>query len=389
MNASLYLYWLFAALTCGSVAYCLIAIFAALRFSRYAAREAKQADASDFQPSVSVLKPVYGADRDLESNLRSFFLQNYPTFEILFCARDTSDPAVSVVRKLQAEFPLVPSRLLLIGTPKFLNAKVHSMEAMMEIAAHDFLVISDSDVRVAPNYLRRVVSPFRRSAVGLTTVLSRGVSGKSLWSRLEILGMNTQFMPGVLTAWLLLGLKFALGPTMAVRKSVAQKMGGMGILGDYLADDFVLGEKVAALGGKIEFAATVPEHLVFNDSFAHSLAHRLRWERSSRRSRPAGYLGQIFMHPLPLAVLALLLAPARSRATILLFTFALVVRLLLAGITASITLRDRSFLRSSWLLPLQDAVSFLIWIGALFGKEVEWRGARFTVRRGGKLQRTK
>lgn len=389
LNTPLYLYWLFAALTCGSLAYCLIAIFAAIRFSRYAAHEAKQADAGDFQPAVSVLKPVYGADRDLESNLRSFFSQDYPTFEILFCARDSSDSAVSVVRKLQAEFPLVPSRLLLIGAPKYLNAKVHSMEAMMEIAAHEFLVISDSDVRVAPNYLRRVISPFRRSEVGLTTVLSRGVSGKSLWSRLEILGMNTQFIPGILTAWLLLGLEFALGPTMAVRKSVAQKMGGMGILGDYLADDFVLGEKVAQLGRKVEFAATVPEHLVFNDSFAHSLTHRLRWERSSRRSRPAGYFGQIFMHSLPLATLTFVLSPEGSTAAITLFIFALMIRFLLAGITASVTLGDRSFLRSSWLLPFQDATGFLIWLTALFGKEVEWRGARFTVLRGGKLERVR
>jgi ceramide glucosyltransferase len=382
-----YVYWLFAALTCGSLAYCAIAAFAAIRFRRYAANEAERADARDFLPPVSILKPVYGADRDLEANLRSFFLQDYTNFEVLFSARDASDPAVSTVSKLQQEFPLVRSQLLLIGNPKYLNAKVHGMEAMMEIASHEFLVISDSDVRVATDYLRRVVSPFRRPEVGLTTVLSIGVPGESLWSRLEILGMNTQFIPGVLTAWFLLGVEFALGPTMAIRKSLVREIGGFGILRDYLADDFVLGEKIARLGREIEIAATVPEHLVFNDSFAHSLTHRLRWERSSRRSRPAGYFGQVFMHSIPLAAITLLLAPSESRTAIPLLVAAFLFRYLLAGITTLLVLADRSFLRSTWLLPAQDVVGFLIWVAALFGKHVTWRGERFAVLRGGRLER--
>lgn len=382
-----YIYWFFAALTGGALAYCAIAIFASIKFLRHAEKERQRADAGDFLPAASILKPVYGADRELEENIRSFFVQDYPNYEVLFAARDAGDSAVSVVRKLQEEFPMVPSRLVLVGNPKYVNAKVHGMEAMMEIAAHEFLVISDSDVRVDPNYLRRVISPFRNPEVGGTTVLSRGVSGKSLWSRLEILGMNTQFIPGVLTAWLLLGVEFALGPTMAVRKSLADKMGGLGALGDYLADDFVLGEKVANQGKKIEIAATVPDHLVFNDSFKHSLVHRLRWERSSRRSRPAGYFGQIFMHPLPLATLTLLCSQGVDRVGIALFLSAVAARCLMAGITASLVLNDRKFWRSGWLLPAQDLVAFLIWVAAIFGKEIEWRGARFTVLRNGKLER--
>jgi ceramide glucosyltransferase len=380
------IYWLFLALTCGSIGYCIIACYGAVRFLSLKKKFAS-APPQNFHPPVSLLKPVYGADRDLEDNLRSFYLQDYPTFEILFSAREESDPAVSIVRRLQSEFPLVPTRILLLGQPIYLNAKVHGMEAMTQAAAHEILVISDSDVRVAPDYLRKVVAPLSSPEVGMTTVLSKGAPGKTLWSKLETLGMNTQFVSGVLSAWVLLGIEFALGPTMVIRKSLVEKMGGMKILGDYLADDFVLGERIAQMGHKVELATTVPDHLVFNDSFQDSLVHRLRWERSSRRSRPAGYVGQIFMHTLPLATIAYALARADSRLALNILLLAFTIRYLLGGLTASLALEDGSFARHAWLLPLQDLVSFLIWLAAFFGKTVEWRGARFTVLPGGKLER--
>ncbi len=387
MSILTFSYWILAALTCGSLAYCAIAIFGAIRFLNRRKQSSLAAPLAAFTPPVSLLKPVYGVDRELESNLSSFYQQDYPCFEILFSAREESDPAVEIVRRLQAQYPFVPSRLLLIGPPKYLNAKVHGMEAMMEASAHRILVISDSDVRVAPDYLRSVVAPLSDSRVGMTTVLSRGVPGTTLWSQLETFGMNTQFIPGVLSAWVLLGLKFSLGPTMTVRKTLVEQMGGFKILGDYLADDFILGEQVARMGYRVEIPSTIPEHLVFNDSFAHALVHRLRWERSSRRSRPAGYVGQVFMHTLPLAGLTWLVSPPDSLLSVVLVMLSLTGRYLLAAITASLVLQDRTFAKSSWLLPVQDAVSFLIWLGAFFGKQVEWRGARFIVLPGGKLER--
>lgn len=389
MTAQSIVHWLFIGLALGSIAYCGIAIYAAVRFLALKKRGRRNLGQANYLPPASLLKPVYGADRSLEDNLRSFFLQDYPAYEILFSARDESDPAVAIVRKIQAEFPLIPSRLLLLGPPRYLNAKVHGMEAMMEAAAHEILVISDSDVRVAPDYLRQVIAPFEQADVGMTTVLSRGAPGRTLWSKLETLGMNTQFIAGVLSAWVLMGLEFALGPTMAVRKSLAGKMGGMGVLGDYLADDFVLGEKIAGMGFRVELAATVPDHLVYNDSFLHSLAHRLRWERSSRRSRPAGYFGQMFMHTLPLAALAFIAAPPDSLWGLSVLLVAVIFRYLLAAVTASLALEDSSFARLSWLLPVQDLVSFLIWLSAFFGRHVEWRGARFAVLPGGKLERVR
>ncbi|HWP85982.1 MAG TPA: bacteriohopanetetrol glucosamine biosynthesis glycosyltransferase HpnI, partial [Terriglobia bacterium] len=332
------------------------------------------------------LKPLCGLDRELEDNLRSFCRQDYPAYEILFHVRDQNDPAAEVVRRLQREFPALPMRLLVTGHPRYLNAKVHGLEAMSEAAAHEILVINDSDVRVAPDYLRAVVAPLADPQVGLVTCLSRGAAGRSLWSRLEALSMNTQFVPGVLTAWLLIGMEFSLGPTMVVRKRDVERIGGMGVLGDYLADDFVLGERIARSGKRVVLAAATPDHLVCNESLAASLRHRLRWERSSRRSRPAGYVGQLFLHAVPLALLTWAAAPGSHFALGLLLA-TLAMRWLLSWVSCRWVLHDRDYGRDWWLVPIQDLLSFGLWCWAFFGREIEWRGARFRVLRGGRLER--
>jgi len=221
----------------------------------------------------------------------------------------------------------------------------------------------------------------------MVTSISRGVPGGSLSSRLEALSMNAQFVPGVLSAWVLLGLKFSLGPTMVIRKQKVDSRGGFLRLGDYLADDFMLGELVAQSGESVELADSVPDHLVINETLLPSLRHRLRWERSSRRSRPAGYVGQLFMHTVPLAALAWAAAPAGSSWGAALVVASLAVRWLLAWTVSWGVLRDRNFRRDWWLLPFADLLSFGIWIWGFFGREIEWRGARFRVLRGGKLER--
>jgi ceramide glucosyltransferase len=227
----------------------------------------------------------------------------------------------------------------------------------------------------------------------MVTCISRGVPGRSLWSRLEALNMNTQFIPGVLAAWVLMGMEFSLGPTLVIRKGTVDALGGFARLGDALADDFVLGELVARSHQEVVLGTTVPDHLVCNESARNSLRHRLRWERSSRRSRPAGYVGQVFMHTLPLGLLAWAAAPSGSTLGPALPAAGLAARFLLAWVVSSRVLRDRDsaqgWRRDWWLLPLQDLLSFGVWLWAFFGREIEWRGARFRVLRGGKLEAVK
>ena len=387
MDWLLAIFWLFAAATIGSLVYCGIALCGAARFLRERRRWVLESTLQSFTPPLSLLKPLHGLDRELEENLHSFCLQDYPSFEILFSVRDPNDPAIDVVRRLERSFPLIPMRLLVLGEPRYLNAKVHGLEAMAEAAAHEILVITDSDVRVSPDYLRRVVAPVVDPNVGMATCISRGAAGRSLWSRLEALSMNTHFIPGILTAWVLIGIRFSLGPTMVIRRKTLNEVGGFKILGDYLADDFVLGERVAQSGKSVALAGTVPDHLVCHESLAASLRHRLRWERSSRRSRPAGYIGQLFMHTIPLALLAWAVAPRGSLLALALVLGSLALRWLLAWVTCRGVLHDKDYGRDWWLLPAQDLLNFAIWLWAFFGREIEWRGARFHVLRGGKLER--
>ena len=379
--------WLFLALAAGSAAYSLIALFAVIRFLQERGKKdrGRAGRSPEYAPPVSLLKPLYGLDPDLRANLESFCRQDYPAYEILFSVREESDAAVPIVRQLEKDFPRVPMRLLISGPPAYPNAKVHALEVMAETAAHEILVINDSGVRVAPDYLRRVARPFADPATGLVTCIARSMPSRGFWSVLEALGINTQFNPGVLTAWMLLGMQFSIGKTMAVRKQIVRQLGGFGSLGNYLADDFVLGERVAQAGHTVVLSETIPDNLLADFGMRASLTHRLRWERSSRRSRPAGYIGQIFLHNLPLALLAWCFAPPGSFLASAIIVACLVSRALLAWACAGPLLRDPMVRKFVWLLPVQDMMSFGVWLWAFFGREITWRGARFRVHKGGTL----
>ena len=210
--------WLLAGLVAGSLVYCLLVVLAARRYLRV--RPSALRDV----PPLSVLKPLAGLDDGLESNLRTFFEQTYPKFELIFAVRLASDPAVAVVRKLQAEYPHVATRLLYVGEPPYPNAKVWSLHHMTEAARHDLLIMSDSDIRVTPDFLNVIAAEFQDSRLGVSTCPYRAVPGSSLWSTLEAIGMNTEFLSGVLVARMLEGMKFALGPTATAPRAAGRGM---------------------------------------------------------------------------------------------------------------------------------------------------------------------
>ena len=235
---------------------------------------------------ISILKPLAGVDEGLDANLRSFFAQQYAEFEILFAVHDAADPAVALVEKLRGEFPAVPTQLIVSGDPPYPNAKVYSLDRMLQAACHDLVVMGDSDVRVSPRLLETLAREFQDERVGLITCPYRAVAGRSFWSEMEAVFINTEFLGGVLVARLLNGMDFALGPTIAVRKSVLSQIGGFDFLKDYLAEDFVMGNRVAASGWRVLLSSDVIEHRIGSQKFAPNLRHRLRWLRSTRRSRP-------------------------------------------------------------------------------------------------------
>lgn len=350
----------------GSAISSLLSIVAALRYLAVHPQSAKQL------PPISILKPLSGLDAGLESNLRTFFEQDYPGFEILFAVRHDSDPAVPVVEKLRSEYPQVPSRLLIVGEPPYSNAKVHSLDRMLPVAANDFLVMSDSDTRVTPSLLRTVASEFADPKLGVATCPYRAVPGPGFWSTLETIGMNTDFMAGILTARMLEGMQFAVGPTIAARRTVLESIGGFDRMKDYLAEDFVMGKFAAEAGYGVILSSYVIEHHIGSTGMRENAAHRLRWMRSTRRSRPLGYIGQLFTMPLPLALLALAIAPRFWPAVVIVVA----IRALAAYVVSARVLHARI----NWaLLPIEDVFGFCFWIAGFFGNTVTWRGRKFHV----------
>jgi ceramide glucosyltransferase len=365
--------YILIALVAGSAIYSLLSIFAALRFL-----STRRPAPSAMEP-ISILKPLAGLDPGLESNLRTCFEQDYPAFEILFAVRDDADPAVAVVERLRQEYPRVRTRLLITGEPPYANAKVFSLDRMMAAASNDLLVMSDSDIRTGRNLLRTVALEFQDPKLGIATCPYRAVSGPSFWSRIEAIGMNTDFLGGILVARVLEGMQFAVGPTIAARRSALASIGGFDRLKDYLAEDFVMGKFAAEAGHGVILSAGVVEHHIGSTDFAHNAVHRLRWTRSTRRSRPWGYLGQLFTMPLPLALALVAVEPSVWPFAIA----ALAVRFAAAYIISARVLH----VKLNWLLlPVEDLVVFGFWVAGFFGKTIIWRGRRYLLHADGRFE---
>ncbi|MEK7408159.1 MAG: bacteriohopanetetrol glucosamine biosynthesis glycosyltransferase HpnI [Acidobacteriota bacterium] len=331
---------------------------------------------------ISILKPLAGVDEGLEENLRSFFLQDYPEFEILCAVREAGDPAVVVFEKLRREYPRVPARLIVTGEPPYANAKVFSLDRMLAAARYDLLVMSDSDMRVEPQMLRQVAAEFQDERLGLATCPYRAVPGRSFWSVLEAIYINTEFLAGVLVARMVEGVKFALGPTIVARRATLEALGGLERFKEYLAEDFVMGKLAAEAGWGVILSSCVVEHRIGSQQLAENLRHRLRWARSTRRSRPYGYLGQVFLNPLPLALIVLVGIPACWPLALAMA----VARAVAAWAVAGWVLRDPLTARRWYLVPLQDLASFAIWLAGFFGNTITWRGRRYYLHRDGRFE---
>jgi ceramide glucosyltransferase len=364
---------IFLLILCGSLVYSILQIIAALRYV------AVKPPALQRTEPISILKPLAGLDLDLEPNLRTFFEQDYPAFEILFAVRSENDPAVEVVGRLQREYAHVSSRLLITGEPPYPNPKVFSLEKMLEAAANDLVVMSDSDICVTPVLLRTVAAEFQDPHLGVATCPYRAIPGASFWSRLEATGMNTDFWGSALVARMLEGMHFAVGPTIAARRNVLNAIGGFERLKDYLAEDFVIGKFAAESGHGVILSSYVIEHHIGSADWNENVEHRLRWTRSTRRSRPAGYIGQLFTMPLPLALLVCIFSPA--------WWPALAITALVRGLAAYTVSWTVLRARIQWgLLPIEDVMGFCFWIAGFFGNTISWRGRRYRLFADGKFE---
>jgi len=338
-------------------------------------------------PPVTLLKPLYGIEPQLRDSLHSFFRLDYPRFEIIFGARTTDDPALAIVSELMGIYPQVPVKVVTSGEPPWANAKCWSLVKMVGEARFNHLVISDSDVEVGSDYLRHLIPPLLQPGVGCVTTVFRGKPTGGLWARLEALGMSVEMTSGVLVADMLEGMKFALGPTMAVRREALQKIGGFAKFADYCSDDFLLGKWIAAAGYRVILSPHVIDHVILHGSLRQSLAHQTRWMKSTRYSRPKGHLGMALTFAMPYGVLGLLAGAASGELLLgsMVFAATFLNRAILSIVAGWAAIDDSRSLAYCWLYPLRDLMGFGFWLASFFSDKISWRGEQYRLEVGGKM----
>ncbi|HXC94280.1 MAG TPA: glycosyltransferase [Edaphobacter sp.] len=402
----LLLFGLFGLLT--SSVYLGMVILGALRFRRDALlEEARLREQPGFLPPISLFKPLHGDEVRLEENLRTFFEQDYlehvmqagestvengvSRVEVLFCARSDADEGLEIARRVASEYPNITTRFLTSGSPWAANAKVCSLVAMAKVASHDLWAISDSDVRVTPDYLRRIVLPFADLRVGCATCLYRGVGiSGSLWSKLEAVGMTIEMSSGICADGLVEPVQFALGPTMVTRRERVEEMGGFESMADYCADDFVLGNWIAKNGHKVVLSGHTIDHMVLQTDFVESMKHQVRWMKSTRFSRPKGHFGTGLTFGVPFGVMAcvgaLLLGMPVLGWSVL--AGCLVGRCLQAFVVGRYVVRERDIFATMLLFPLRDLIGALIWALSYVSNRIQWRGEVYELVDGGRMRRS-
>jgi ceramide glucosyltransferase len=424
--------WLFAALAACGFGYQFLVLAGIAKFRRllrqqtFVPADAKAASAGDptaatLMPPISILKPLRGRDPLLYEALRSYCLQDYPEFELIFGVADGNDPAVAEVQRLQREFPARLIKMIVCPQALGTNGKVSTLVQLLPAARHELILVNDSDILVPPDYLRKIAAGFGNGdaglpqrvsngagpaeatsasaeelahGVGLVTALYRGLPGSTLASRLEALTISTDFAASVLAAWVFeRKLNFALGSTLAVRRPALAAIGGWSPLLNYLADDYELGSRLAGAGFEVALAAVVVETALPGASFREMFLHQLRWARTIRDRRLGGYLGFGISYAVPWALLACLCAGLAPWSLGLLTAVAL-LRLAVAAFCQRTLHGQQADLHSSegknrirrgpslWLLPLRDVVALLVWTASFAGQTIEWRGETFRLRHG-------
>jgi ceramide glucosyltransferase len=338
-------------------------------------------------PPVSVLKPVHGLEPRLKENIESFFLQDYPSYEILFAAADENDPSLEIIREISSRYPHIPSRILVTGQPPWPNPPAYSFYRMSEISKYDILVTSDSDVEVGPDYLRDVVAPLLDPANGMVTCVYRGKNLGGFWSALDAIGMSVEMTAGVLVANLLEGMKFGLGPTIAVRKDALAKIGGYAAVGDYFSNDFAIGNFIEKAGYDVVLSRHVIDHVVAPMTFRRMWDRQVRWAKGTRYSRPKGHFGSVLVFAMPYGILGCAAAAALNfpRFATFLLGAALLNRLVECWVVGWKVVRDPQAKSAAWLYPVRDIFGFLVWCASYLTRRAVWRDSRYELVEGGRI----
>ena len=359
------------------LAYYIAGTLAALRFfTRERAREF-----ASYAPAVSLLKPVRGVDFGSYENFASFCTQEYAEYEILFGVVDDTDPAVPLIQRLMTDFPQRRIRLFIGAERIGANRKVNMLARLAREAQHEILVLTDGDIRVARNYLREVVAPFADRRVGAVTSFYCGIAEKNLGAEMEAIGAASDFFAGVLMANWIEGITFALGASIVTTKEWVAKIGGFAAIANMLADDYELGHRIAKAGGTIVLSREAVWTMYPAQTARGFWQHQVRWARTVRLCRPLSFAGLIFTHGLPWALLAALIAPAPWIGAAYLAAY-LVLRLTMAWTVGVWGVGDDVVRRKLWLVPLRDALYFVVWLASFASNRIHWSGEEYTMAAG-------
>ncbi|HEX9201876.1 MAG TPA: glycosyltransferase [Acidobacteriaceae bacterium] len=386
---SLFLRILFYSALAGTVTstiYCAMVLVGAVRFARRKRREERAP--MDFLPPVSVLKPLHGAEPDLEDNLRRFFELDYPEYELLFCARHAGDLGLQMAQRVAAGYPRIRARFLTCGEPRFPNAKMWSMAALSEAAAYETLVTSDADARVSPDYLRRCVQELAVPGRELSSCLYVGRTTGGFAAQLDAVGKSVEMSGGILVADMIEGgTHFALGVSMILRRDAFKKAGGYEDLGQYYAEDFVLGQRLAAQGYGVRMANYVVRLMVLPQGLRGSFRDQLRWMKSTRRSRPAGHLGTGLTYAVPFGLLGLIWGILAGHPIAgLLWLLAMCGNRWVMAATMLWALEDEQPAKPTLIYPLRDLLGFAVWIASYMGDRMQYHGGAYSLGVGGRFE---
>lgn len=363
-----------------ALAYTLISLACARRFFSEATPQ------TDSFPAITILKPVKGMDAGSYANFASFCRQDYPgAVQMLFALASPDDPVIPVIRQLMDDFPDRDISLVVNPAIHGPNYKVSNLINAFPQARHDIIIVCDSDIRVTPGYLKSVSSHFSDPRVGLVTSLYRTSTVHGIATAVEATGFTAELIPNVMVALQLEGLSFALGASMAVRREALAAIGGFDALADYLADDYQLGNKVHRAGWRIALDSCFVESMMKAENLPSVMARQLRWARTMRVSRPGGYLASGITLPFPAVLLAAFSAPGTTIA-LAAIVFLYAVRLTVANIFSRRFVKDGLLPNWLWLIPLRDMLAFCSWALSFLGNRVEWRGSRFVLKAGGKIE---
>ncbi len=335
----------------------------------------------DFTPPISNLKPVRGLDPEAYENFASLCRQDYPEYELIFCVTDQTDPSVPVIQKLMKDFPERQIRLLYSAGSTALNDKVAKLRLMVSEARYEHLVFNDSDVRVDPGYLRRLIAPLGDPKVGGVTCFYVPAGEGAFVNQLQDIGMMSDFYAGILVAWELDGVHFALGPTMASTKQRVEAFGGFQVLENGPADDLLFGRLIAEQGVEFKLLPNVVKTVPDFQGFRELVAKRLRWMTVMRSMRPWGHFGLLFTWGLPWTTLAVLVRPTLGVAVGYWGSY-LICRAATMWLIGIYGLKQSGVWGKMPLIPLWDAVAFLVWLMSFTRSSIRWRGVDYQLRDG-------